>query len=109
MATFVSSNTLHSGITSTPSTIGNTTDSNNLFYYLQNHFSDGLKYFLYYESKLHSAHEAKTRLQFLNNCLDECVLPRFIPRRENLLEAAFSQQDRIALQVRNVLQRRELG
>ena len=71
--------------------------------------SDGLKYFCLYERKLHSAHEEKARLRFLNDCLDECVLPRSIPRGENPLGEAFSDHDRNALQDRITTQRRSLG
>ena len=110
LATFISSDVPPRDIVSTPSTINNnTTVSNSLFQYLQRHSPDGLKYFRLYERKLLSAHEEKARLRFLNQCLDECVLPRSIPRGENLLQAAFPQQDRIALQERIVLQRRGLG
>ena len=104
LATFVSVNTPPRGILTTSSTFDNATVSDNVFHYLRIHSPDGLKYFRLYERKLLAAHEEKARLRFLKDCLDECVLPRSIPRGENLLESAFPQQDRIALQERITLQ-----
>ena len=47
--------------------------NNNFFRYLQLTFPGGLKLFRLYETSLTVAHGAKSRVQFLKRCLQECV------------------------------------
>ena len=83
--------------------------SDNFFQHLNDNFPSGLQAYNQYERRLYSAHADKARLQFLKSCLDECVLPRTIPKSDNVLHEAFPEQDRIALQQHIIKQRRLLG
>ena len=99
-----------SRMTATPTTSFNLlSTTNNFFDYLHQHYPVGLKHFRAYERKLLAAHEDKARLFFLRECLQECVLPVSVPTGDNLLELAFSPQQRHALQDRITIQRLELG
>ena len=85
IATSVSLDVYQQGIMFAPTSIhNNITDSSKLFQYFQNNFPDGLKSFYSYERKLHATHEDKAGLQFLNNCLNECVLPKSITKGRKL-------------------------
>ena len=83
--------------------------NNNFFRRLQHTLPGGLKLFRLYESALTVAHDAKSRIQFLKRCLQECVLPASIPVHDNLYELPFPEQHRQSLQDRIDQQREDLG
>ena len=98
-------NSIHSNDTILPST----TNINGFFNFLHCHFYLGLSLFRKYEKVLETAHEAKLRIKFLRECIEEQVLPRSITTRDNHQELPFPPTYKLALEDKIVLQKRELG
>ena len=70
---------------------------------------DGHIYFKQHVQKLIIAHKHKARLQFLKICILELVLPRSIPKGDNVFGHPFPKQQPIMLSERILAQHLQLG
>ena len=70
---------------------------------------DGYKCYKHFIACLTTAHEHKARHFFLKDCLAEHVLPRSIPKGDNVFGLPFPDQQRLALQDRILMHGMETG
>ena len=76
---------------------------------LENASPDGHRYFNEFIKCLTSAHTHKARHKFLKDCLAEQILPKSIPKGDNIFDLPFPEQHRLSLRDRILKHGMETG
>ena len=83
-------------------------DSGGFFRQIESISKHGLSLYRKFEKKQQEAHEKKARLTFLKDCLEEQVLPNSIPASVNASDLPFPPADRLAVNERITILKREI-